>query len=65
MGITGFTLPTMYPWIRSDLGRAMTTYPFMHGRHPGSGLGKKVIAEAGLDSASQVARIRDYVRRLR
>ena len=65
MGITGFTLPTMYRWIRSDLGRAMTMHPFMHGRYPGSGSGKAVIAEAGLDGASQAARIRDYVRLLR
>ena len=65
MGITGFTLPTMYRWIRSDFGRAMTMHPFMHGRYPGSGSGKAVIAEAGLDGASQAARVRDYLRLLR
>ncbi|HKB81015.1 MAG TPA: hypothetical protein VKH35_15000, partial [Thermoanaerobaculia bacterium] len=36
MGITGFTLPTMYRWVRSDFGREMTMHPFMHGRYPGS-----------------------------
>jgi transketolase len=65
MGITGFTLPTMYRWIRSDFGREMTMHPFMHGRYPGSGSGRAVIAEAGLDGASQVKRIREYVRALR
>ncbi len=64
MGITGFTLPTMYRWIRSDLGREMTMHPFMHGRYPGSGSGRAVIAEAGLDGASQAQRIREYVERL-
>jgi transketolase len=65
MGITGFTLPTMYRWIRSDFGRSMTMHPFMNGRYPGSGSGRAVIAEAGLDGASQAARVREYVRQLR
>ena len=61
MGITGFTLPTMYRWIRSDLGRAMTMHPFMHGRYTGSGPARAVIAEAGLDGKSQLRRIAEYV----
>ncbi len=61
MGITGFTLPTMYRWIRSDLGRAMTLHPFAHGTYPGSGPGPVVIAQAGLDGESQYARIKEYV----
>jgi glycolate oxidase FAD binding subunit len=28
LGITGFTLPTMYRWIRSERGRRMTLHPF-------------------------------------
>jgi len=64
MGITGFTLPTMYRWIRSDLGRAMTLHPFMHGAYPGSGAGPVVIAQAGLDGKSQHARIAEYVEAL-
>src|SRR5690606_34883893 len=39
MGITGFTLPTMYRWIRSDEGRARTMHPFMKGHYLGSGAG--------------------------
>ena len=39
MGITGFTLPTMYRWIRSDLGRAHTLHPFAKGHFLGSGAG--------------------------
>jgi transketolase len=61
MGITGFTLPTMYRWIRSDLGRAMTMHPFMHGGYPGSGAGPVVVAQAGLDGKSQARRIGEYV----
>jgi transketolase len=62
MGITGFTIPTMYRWIRSDLGRAMTMHPFMHGRYTGSGSAQSVIAEAGLDGESQFNRIVEFVR---
>jgi transketolase len=62
MGLTGFTLPTMYRWIRSDLGRTMTLHPFSHGRYPGSGPGERVIAEAGLDGDGQLATILKYVR---
>jgi transketolase len=61
MGITGFTLPTMYRWIRSDLGRTMTMHPYMHGHYPGSGPGRAVIHEAGLDGDAQFRRIREYL----
>lgn len=61
MGITGFTLPTMYRWIRSDLGRAMTMHPYMQGHYPGSGPGRAVIQEAGLDGESQFRRILKYL----
>ncbi len=61
MGLTGFTLPTMYRWIRSDLGRSLTLHPFYHGRYPGSGPGARVIAEAGLDGDGQMEAILRYV----
>ena len=65
MGITGFTLPTLYRWIRSDLGRAASLHPYQHGRYPGSGQGEVVIAEAGLDGESQFHAVRRYVEALR
>ncbi|MGD8898021.1 MAG: hypothetical protein PVJ73_18475, partial [Acidobacteriota bacterium] len=43
MGITGFTLPTMYRWIRSDLGRAHTLHPYRKGHYLGSGQGPMVL----------------------
>jgi hypothetical protein len=39
----------------------MTMHPFMHGRYPGSGSGRAVIAEAGLDGESQFRRILEFV----
>lgn len=61
MGITGFTLPTMYRWIRSESGRSMTLHPFRDGRYLGSGPGERVIAQAGLDGKSQFEAIVRYV----
>lgn len=61
LGITGFTLPTLYRWIRSDRGRAASLHPFQHGHFLGSGTGEKVLAEAGLDGTSQYHAIRRYL----
>lgn len=62
MGITGLTLPTMYRWIISDFGRAMTLHPFQKGHYLGSGQAKYVLAEAGLDGESQFKAIVRYVK---
>jgi transketolase len=60
MGITGFTLPTMYRWITSGAGRAATLHPYRHGHYLGSGQGEVVLREAGLDGASQAEAVRAY-----
>ncbi len=62
MGITDFTLATMTRWVRSDYGRKHSLHPFRHGHFLGSGPGTMVMAEAGLDGASQFEAIRAYVR---
>ncbi len=62
MGITGFTLPTMYRWIRSEHGRKHTRYPFEKGHFLGSGQADKVIAEAGLDGESLFKGVVKYVK---
>jgi len=64
MGITGFTLPTMFRWIRSDLGRAHTLHPYRKGHFLGSGQGPMVLAEAELDGESQARAIKRYVEAL-
>ena len=61
MGITGFTLPTLYRWVRSDRGRAMSLHPFGKGHFLGSGPGERVLEEAGLDPESQYHAIRSYL----
>ncbi|MEA3503453.1 MAG: hypothetical protein U9R47_11800 [Actinomycetota bacterium] len=65
MGITGFTLPTMYRWIRSDLGRARTMYPLQKGHYLSSGVGDMVVHEAGLDGEAQVGQIKAYLEALK
>ena len=61
MGITGFTLPTMFRWVTSELGRSMTLHPFLKGHFLGSGQGEMVLAEAGLDGKSQAKTIKKYL----
>jgi transketolase len=61
MGITGFTLPTMYRWVTSEQGRAATAYPFKKGHFLGSGQANMVLREAGLDGDGQYEAIRAYL----
>ena len=60
IGITGFTLPTLYRWVTSDRGRAASLHPFRHGNFLGSGQGHMVLAEAGLDGQGQFAALKKY-----
>jgi len=61
MGITGFTLPTLYRWVRSEAGRAASLDPYRNGHFLGSGRGEAVLAEAGLDGESQYVAIKKYL----
>jgi transketolase len=61
MGITGFTLPTLLRWVRSERGRRFSLHPFRKGHFLGSGSGEAVLAEAGLDGDSQYRAVRAYI----
>ncbi|HYK92392.1 MAG TPA: hypothetical protein VE398_26760 [Acidobacteriota bacterium] len=65
MGITGFTLPTMFRWVCSGYGRSRSLHPYRNGRFLGSGQGYMVLAEAGLDGESQYRAIKDYAANLK
>ena len=65
MGITGFTLSTMYRWITSDYGRKHTLHPFKIGHYPGSGQAHMVMKEAQLDGDGQFDAIIKYVEGLK
>jgi len=62
MGITDFTLPTMYRWVISPEGRRRTLYPHKGGHFLGSGQAHKVMEEAGLHAEGQYRAIIDYAR---
>lgn len=60
LGITGFTLPTMYRWITSADGQRHSLHAFASGRFPGSGQAVKVMEEAHLDGPAQWQAVRSY-----
>jgi transketolase len=62
MGITDFTLPTLWRWVRSDAGIAASLYPFKRHGYLGSGSWDKVLEQAGLDGKSQLPAIEAWVR---
>ena len=61
MGITGFTMPTMYRWITSELGRKYTINSFVRGIYPGSGKAEIVMKEVGLNGPAQWDTIQKYI----
>lgn len=62
MGITDFTLPTMYRWVRSNEGIRRTLHSFRSGHYLGSGQAHKVLQEAGIHAEGQFNAILDYAR---
>lgn len=60
VGITDFTLPTLYRWVRSNDGLRRTLHSFRSGHYLGSGSAAKVLEEAGIHGAGQLVMIRDY-----
>ena len=61
MGITDFTLPTMWRWVRSDAGLAASLSPQLKG-YLGSGSGDQVLEQAGLTGPGQLAAITAWVK---
>jgi transketolase len=63
LGMTGFTLPTLYRWVCSERGRRMSLHPFKKGHFLGSGQAHMVLAEAELDGEGQLKAIVEYLNR--
>jgi transketolase len=61
LGITGFTIPTMYRWITSSEGRQRILHPFKKGYYLGSGAAESVLLQAGLDGDSMFKEVRSYI----
>lgn len=62
MGITDFTLPTLYRWVRSNEGIRRSLHSFRDGRYLGSGAAAKVLQEAGIHAQGQLEAVRDYAK---
>jgi transketolase len=62
MGVTDFTLPTLWRWVRSDEGLAASLHPLKRQGYLGSGSWDKVLEQAGLDGRSQLAAIEAWVK---
>jgi transketolase len=61
MGITGFTLATMYRWVTSSEGRSKILHPFKKGHYLGSGNAESVMKEAGLDGENMYKEVKSYI----
>jgi len=62
MGITDFTLPTLWRWVRSEEGVAASLYPFKRHGYLGSGSWDKVLEQAGLDGKGQLPAVEAWIR---
>ncbi|MCD6163673.1 MAG: hypothetical protein J7K40_14825 [candidate division Zixibacteria bacterium] len=62
IGITGFTMPTLYRWVTSDMGRKHSLFAFSKGIYPGSGKAEVVMKEVSLDGAAQWEAILQYIK---
>ncbi|MFQ5637512.1 MAG: hypothetical protein ACE5IR_05905 [bacterium] len=62
MGITDFTLPTLYRWVRSNEGLRRTLHSFREHHYLGSGQAHKVLQQAGIHAEGQLAAILDYAK---
>jgi transketolase len=60
MGITDFTLPTLYQWVRTNDGLRRSLHSFRHGHYLGSGSASKVLEEAGVHAEGQLESIIEY-----
>lgn len=61
LGITGFTLPTMYKWITGFESRYNILHPFRKGYYLGSGSAESVLHQAGLDADTMYEEVKKYI----
>lgn len=61
LGITGFTMPTMYKWITGNDVRKKILHPFKNGIYLGSGTADAVLRQAGLDGDNLLKEVKNYI----
>jgi Transketolase len=65
MGLTDFTMPTLYCWLKSELGQKCSLYPFKEGKYLSSGKALKIYEQAHLDAKSQLKAIKNYLQKMK
>lgn len=65
MGLTDFTMPTLYPWLKSEIGQKCSLSPFKDGKYLSSGKAPKIYEQAGLDAKSQLVAIKNYLQKIK
>ena len=65
MAITDFTMPTMYAWLKSEIGQKCSLWPFKEGKYLSSGKAAKIYEQAGLDATSQFKAIKNYLQKIK
>lgn len=65
MAITDFTMPTIYAWLKNEIGQKYSLSPFKEGKYLASGKAPKIYEQAHLDAASQFAAIKNYLQKIK
>lgn len=65
MAITDFTMPTMYSWLKSEVGQKCSISPFKDGKYLSSGKAAKIYEQAHLDAKSQLEAIKNYLQKIK
>ena len=65
MAITDFTMPTIYSWLKSEIGQKCSLYPFKDGKYLSSGKAPKIYEQAHLDAVSQITAIKNYLQKMK
>ena len=65
MAITDFTMPTLYCWLKSEIGQKSSLSPFKDGKYLSSGKAPKIYEQAHLDAKSQLKAIKNYLQKIK
>lgn len=65
MAITDFTMPTLYCWLKSEIGQKCSLSPFKDGKYLSSGKAPKIYEQAHLDAKSQLLAIKNYLQKIK
>lgn len=65
IAVTDYTLPTMYCWLKSEMGAKMSVYPFKQDKYLTSGKAGDTYKEAQMDAQNQIRQILEYLQEVK